>query len=181
MSLSRRQFFRRFWNTEDKTAAQRLARYETLESDARRYFLPYDFCLTPDQETELFSNLRSILEPLSNEELFSPSIIQKIETLMEERIRPWRDANWSAERAAHAREVRQAALNYVPTFLTQQATRQTVDQLKTRLGASTPEELEDTLRDRVRDWAQGLSDEDLTHYDVVTVKDLVFAQLRSWC
>ena len=37
------------------------------------------------------------------------------------------------------------------------------------------------LRARVQDWIVTVEENELLQYDVVTVKDLVFAQLRSWC
>jgi hypothetical protein len=181
MPISRRQFFRQLWNPDEKSAAQRLARYEALERDARRYFLPYDFSLTEEQETRLFCDLRSILEPLSNEELFSPTVIQRIEGIMEERLRPWREENWAQQRAERAREVRQASPDYVATFLTVQATAQTVEQLRTRLKAENVNALESVLRQRIQTWVEQLPDEEVNRYDIFTVKDAVFDQLRSWC
>jgi hypothetical protein len=181
MSLSRRQFFRQFWNPEDKTHAQRIARYEALENDARRYMLPYDFSLTPEQESELFGDIRSVLEPVSNKELFAPAIIQLIERVVEARLQPWREANWLQQKTERAEEVRQAASGYVTTFLTMQATPQTVDQLKLRWQAADTYELETLLRQRIATWIAEVPDEELVRYDVVSIKDLVFAQLRSWC
>jgi hypothetical protein len=37
------------------------------------------------------------------------------------------------------------------------------------------------LRQRIDDWIATVDDNELIQHDVVTVKDLVFAQLRSWC
>jgi hypothetical protein len=77
--------------------------------------------------------------------------------------------------------VRSAAPDYVNAFLTLQATPQAVEQLRIRLGSENVQTLEALLRERVALWVAELADDELTRYDVCTVKDLVFAQLRTWC
>jgi hypothetical protein len=100
---------------------------------------------------------------------------------MEERLQPLREANWLAERAERAREVRLAAADYVTTFLSVQATPQTVEQLRTGLRAENLNALETLLRQRILAWAAELPDEEIVRYDIFTIKDPVFDQLRSWC
>jgi hypothetical protein len=77
--------------------------------------------------------------------------------------------------------MREAAPDYVSTFLTLQATPGAVEQLKQRFQIDDSRALESELKERIRVWIAGVADEQLMQYDVFTVKDLVFAQLRSWC
>src|SRR5262245_55877308 len=68
MSLSRRQFFRRFWNPSDKSNPRRTARYEELKSYVRTCCLPYDFSLTEWENAELFAEVQIVLESATDEE-----------------------------------------------------------------------------------------------------------------
>ena len=56
-----------------------------------------------------------------------------------------------------------------------------MEQLKQRFGIADSYALEAELRTRINAWIAEVEDEQLGQYDVFTVKDLVFAQLRSWC
>jgi len=42
-------------------------------------------------------------------------------------------------------------------------------------------ELEDLLKRQIESWIQDVDDRLIQQYDVVSVQELVFAQLRSWC
>jgi hypothetical protein len=60
------------------------------------------------------------------------------------------------------------------------ATPQVLDQLKNHCGIDNAEGLETELKERIKAWLADIPDDDLLQHDVVTIKDLVFAQLRSW-
>ena len=147
----------------------------------RTSLLPYDFSLTEEQEAELFATVRSSLEETGDEELFSAIIRFKVEEVVDSRIRPWRDASQLNELANRVKELRKSAIDYVSLFLNGQATPAAVEQLKRELGIYDLDALETELKNRVEAWILTVEDSDLLRYDVVTVKDLVFAQLRSWC
>lgn len=152
-----------------------------MDAYARTHLLPYDFALTADQESELFATLRSELEETNDEELFSAILRFKVEEVVDRKIRLWRDQNQLQEQLARLSEIRRSAPDYVSTFLNGQATPAAIEQLKTRLATEDLKTLEDELRMRMQDWIATVDDSELLQYDVVTVKDLVFAQLRSWC
>ena len=165
----------------EKSAQERKARYEEMFAYVRTSLLPYDFSLTEEQEAELFATVRSSLEETGDEELFSAIIRFKVEEVVDSRIRPWRDASQLNELANRVKELRKSAIDYVSLFLNGQATPAAVEQLKRELGIYDLDALETELKNRVEAWILTVEDSDLLRYDVVTVKDLVFAQLRSWC
>jgi hypothetical protein len=181
MSLSRRQFFRRFWSPTEKSNEQRQARYEIMETYVRTHLLPYDFSLTAEQEAELFADVRTTLHGATDDELFSVVARHMMEELVDVKVQPWREENRLKDQSERVKEIRGAAVDYVGTFLSVQASPSTVEQLKQRVEISDPQALEAELRRRIGDWIAGVDDEQLLQYDVFTVKDLVFAQLRSWC
>lgn len=181
MSLSRRQFFRNLWSPGNAPSPARRARYETLETYVRTHLLPYDFTLTEEQERELISNVRYFLELTPNDMLFSSLIRPRIEELVEAKIESWRQENLDQLKAERAREIRNAAPDYVNTFLNFQASPLTIDQLKQRFTIDDPQQLEIELKAKVRIWIDGVSDGELQQYDVFSIKDAVFAEIRSWC
>jgi hypothetical protein len=69
----------------------------------------------------------------------------------------------------------------VSAFLNGQATPAAIEQLRVRFAIEDSRLLEGELAKQIREWIVGMDDSELLQYDVVTVKDLVFAQLRSWC
>ena len=152
-----------------------------MDTYVRTHLLPYDFGLTADQETELLSAVRSALEETSDEELFSAILRFKVEEVADRKIRRWRDENQLKEQVTRLREVRDSAADYVSAFLNGQATPAAIEQLKVRLEIEDSRILEAELTKRIREWIATVDDSELLQYDVVTVKDLVFAQLRSWC
>jgi hypothetical protein len=179
MSFSRRQFFRRFLGNEGQTP-RRLERYETLLAYARTQLLPYDFSLTAEQEAELLSAVRSILETSSDSVLFSTEIRAQIEEIVEAKIEPWRNQVYSVARTERLREVRHAAPDYVSAFLIESAPSM-IETLKQTFRIDDISELEAMLRRQIEDWINGCDDRLIDQCDVVTIKDVVFAQLRSWC
>ena len=176
MPLSRRQFFRRLWSPGDKASPRRLARYEEIKTDVRTYLLPYDFSLTTEQTDLLFADIQLALDGAQDDELFSTKIVDRIGKLADVRIQMWRDLVLAWEK-----DVRNYAADYVSAFLSSEASPETVEQLKRHLGIDELAALETELKKRVRNWIAGIEGEKLRQYDIISVKDLVFSELRSWC
>jgi hypothetical protein len=181
VSLSRRQFFRRFVKPGEKTREERNARYEAMDAYVRTNLLPYDFCLTAAQEAELFATVRTALEETGDEELFSEILRFKVDEVVDSKIRPWREASYLDEEGTRLRELRRIAVDYVNLFLNGQGSPTAIEQLQQELATYDLPALEAELRKRIQEWIGTVDDRELLQYDVVTVKDLVFAQLRSWC
>src|SRR6516165_6192943 len=181
MSFSRRQFFRRLVRPNQKTPEERRDRYQLMDNYVRTQLLPYDFALTLEQESELFASVRAELEATNDEELFAAILRFKVEEVVDRKMRPWREENHLKEQANRLKEVRQAAVGYVNAFLNAQATPAAVEQLKTRFAITDPIALEAELMRRIQEWIATVDDKELIRYDVVSVRDLVFAELRSWC
>ena len=152
-----------------------------MDTYVRTHLLPYDFGLTADQEAELFASVRAALEETKDEELFSSVLRFKVEEVVDRKIRPWREESQLNEQLNRLKEIRHSAADYVSTFLNAQATPAAIDQLKLRCAIQDSKALEAELRNRIQEWIATVEDSELLQYDVVSVKDLVFAQLRSWC
>ena len=152
-----------------------------MASYVRTSLLPYDFSLTEAQESELFAAVRAALEETGDEELFSATIRYKIDQVVDSKIRPWREASYMDDEGTRLRELRRIAVDYVNLFLNGQGSPTTIEQLQRELAIHDISTLEVTLRKLIQEWIQTVPDSDLLKYDVVTVKDLVFDQLRSWC
>jgi uncharacterized damage-inducible protein DinB len=125
--------------------------------------------------------VRADLEATSDEELFSAILRFKVEEVVDRKVRLWRDQYYVKDQLNRINEIRQVAPDYVNVFLNGQGTPAAVDQLKNRLGIDDLKELESALKARIQDWIATLDDSALQQYDVVSVKELVFSQLRSWC
>lgn len=165
----------------EKSREERLVRYDLMDNYVRTSLLPYDFSLTADQESELFSAVRNAMEDTSDEELFSAILRFKVDEVVDAKIRPWRAESQSQEKLGRLKEIRASAADYVSTFLNVQASPAALEEIKGRLGIQDSVELETELRNQVSAWIGTLDDNELLQYDVVTVKDLVFARLRSEC
>jgi len=181
MSLSRRQFFRRLVKPAERTREEREGRYELMDHYVRTNLLPYDFALTAVQEAELFATVRSALEETNDEELFSSILRFKVEEFADRKIRRWRDENQLNEQLNRLKELRSSAADYVSVFLNGQATPAAIEQLKMACSIEDSGALETELRTRIQAWIATVDDGELLEYDVVTVRDRVFTQLRSWC
>jgi hypothetical protein len=164
-----------------KSPEERRSRYDLMDTYVRTHLLPYDFALTAEQETELLTSVRSTLEETSDEELFSSILRFKVEEVADKKLRRWRNENQLKEQAIRLREVRDSAADYVSAFLRGQATPAVIEQLRVRFAIEDSGLLERELARQIREWIAAVDDSELLQYDVVTVKDLVFAQLRSWC
>jgi hypothetical protein len=53
--------------------------------------------------------------------------------------------------------------------------------LMKRFGITEWDALDTELRKQVQSWINGFDNENTRKYDVLSVKDLVFTELRSWC
>jgi hypothetical protein len=129
----------------------------------------------------LFAAVRSALEETNDEELFSAILRFKVEEVVDSKIRSWREENQLKEQIQRLTELRASAADYVGVYLNAQATPAAVEQLRNRFAEQDSKALEGELVKRVREWIASVDDAELLQYDVVTVKELVFAQLRSWC
>jgi hypothetical protein len=181
MSLSRRQFFNRLVRPGYKTAEERQTRYELMDTYIRTNLLPYDFALTAEQESELFASVRAVLEETSDEELFSAVLRFKVEEVTDAKIRVWRAENQIKEQTSRLKEIRDSAADYASLFINGQASPAAIEQLKARFDIADIDVLEGELKNRIQEWIGTVDDAELLNHDVVTVKDLVFSQLRSWC
>jgi len=152
-----------------------------MDAYVRTNLLPYDFALTVQQEVELFAAVRADLEETNDEELFSSILRFKVEEVVDRKIRLWRDQYQIREQLNRLNELRQSAPDYVGNFLNGQATPAAIEQLKIRFGIDDLEVLEGELTRQIGEWVKTVDDNELSQYDLVTIKDLVFAQLRSWC
>ena len=175
MPLSRRQFFRSFWSPQ-KTLAQRKEQYRVMKSYVSAILIPFDFSLTPEQTAEVFELAEIALESASDEELFSDSIRIRLDQMIEPQIK-----NWHRELLDHVQAVRFAGLDYVTEFLATGATDEELEKLLSRFASKDVDGLESELRKQIRTWLDGLDNEKVRQYTVESVKDLVFAELRSWC
>jgi hypothetical protein len=152
-----------------------------MDGYVRTELLPYDFSLTAAQEAELLAAVRAALEETGDDELFSAIIRFKVDEVVDSKIRPWRQASQLNEQLNRVNELRNSAADYVSTFLNGQATPAAVEKLKQHFAIQDSKALEAELRKRIQEWIATVEDGEILQYDVVTVKDLVFAQLRSWC
>ena len=174
MPLSRRQFFRSFWSPQ-KTLAQRQEQYRIMKSYVGAILIPFDFSLTPEQTSEVFSIADSALQAASDEDLFSDAVRIRLDQLIEPRIK-----TWYTELLDHVEEIRQCAPDYVTAFL-REAPNEDVEKLMQRFGITDWDSLDTELRKQIRTWISGWDNENVRKQNVVSVKDVVFTELRSWC
>jgi hypothetical protein len=146
-----------------------------MKSYVGAILIPFDFTLTSEQTAEVFAIADTALQAASDEDLFSDSIRIRLDQLIEPSIK-----QWYTELLDHVEEVRQCAPDYVTTFL-REGSSEEVEQLMKRFNTDDWDALDTDLRKQIRTWVTGLDNEKLRQHDVVTVKDLVFAELRSWC
>ncbi len=183
MDLSRRHFFRRLWSTGERTPEERLARYEVLESFCRTQLLPYDFSLSDAQLVTMQENVRFHLRATRDKELFAPEICVKLQKIVDAMMEPWRQEHFlklEAE-ARRAEQYREIAMTFVAEFLHERATPSQLDLLRQRFGVQDVQAIESRLEAEMRSWANGQTNEELLMGDSQSIKNLVFAQILSWC
>jgi hypothetical protein len=147
-----------------------------MKSYVGAILIPFDFSLTAEQSSEVFAIADTALREASDEDLFSDAIRIRLDRLIEPRIRVWH-----RELLTHVEDVRHSALDYVTEFLGSEASSEQVRQLMLRFSIDDPESLDGEVKSQIRMWIENLDNEIVRQYDVVTVKDLVFGELRSWC
>jgi hypothetical protein len=146
-----------------------------MKSYVGAILIPFDFSLTPEQTSQVFSIADEALQTSSDEDLFSDAIRIRLDQLIEPHIK-----RWYTDLLDHVQEVQQCAPDYVTTFL-REGSSEEVEQLMKRFNITDWDALDTELRKQIRTWIDGFDNEKLRQYDVVTVKDLVFTELRSWC
>ena len=147
-----------------------------MKSYVGAILIPFDFSLTPEQTSEVFAIADTALQAASDEDLFSDAIRIRLDQLIEPNIR-----DWHQELLAHVEDVRHSAADYISAFLGSEASPEQLDQLVKRFNIENVDDLDAELKKQIRTWIAGLDNEKVRQYDVITVKDLVFAELRSWC
>lgn len=90
MSLNRRQFFGQFWGDDNKRAAERRARCESLEGYAWTNLLPYDFALNDEQYRVLDREIKDLLARTSDDELYAVEMTRRLEEFVAALVEPWR-------------------------------------------------------------------------------------------
>jgi hypothetical protein len=146
-----------------------------MKSYVGAILIPFDFSLTPEQTSQVFAIAEETLQSASDEDLFSDNVRIRLDQLIEPYIKKWHN-----ELLDHVQEVRQSAPDYVTEFL-REAPNEQVDQMMKRFNTQDWDVLDTELRKQIRTWITGLDNEKVRQYDVVTVKDLVFSELGSWC
>jgi hypothetical protein len=174
MSISRRGFFRQFLPGDqgEKDKGHRLA---AIENYLYSNLLPYDFTLTDMQLDQLNGDIHAAAEALGDEDMNSPTVQQAMNRLTETRIQPWRADHWRAE------ELRQVGMTYVSEYLTREATPEDLQQLRNRFNVQYPTSTEEEVERQASAWLNNLSDARLLEYDVTSIRELVFSEIRSWC
>jgi hypothetical protein len=183
MELSRRHFFRRLWSTGERTEEERLARYGVLESFARTQLLPYDFSLTDDQISAMQAGVRFHLKATRDNELFAAEICVKLQKIVDAMVEPWRQEHFLRieSELSRAEQNREAALGHVSAFLTEKATPAQIQALRVRFGVHDLKAIEARLETELHSWVNGLTNEEVLRYDANSIRELVFAQLLTWC
>lgn len=187
MELSRRHFFRRLWSTGERTQEERLSRYTALESFARTQLLPYDFSLSDEQLSAMQAGVRFHLKATRDKELFAPEICVKLQKIVDAMTEPWRQDHFLKLEAesSRAEQNREAALTHVSTFLSEKATAAQIDALRSRFGVqdlkADIKTIEARLETEIHSWVNRKTQEELLQYDSESLKDLVYAQIMSWC
>ena len=98
-------------------------------------------------------------------------------------IEPWRQEHFLKLEAesSRAEQNRTSALGHVAAFLNERATPDQIDALRTRFGLQDLKSLEARLETEIHSWMNGQTNEELLQYDPESIRELVFAQLLSWC
>ena len=84
--VNRREFFSGFLKANKTKPAVRPARaprYKALETYVVADLIPYDMFLTPEQDRELRSRLRKLIESTSDADLFSMTVVAELDKLAE--------------------------------------------------------------------------------------------------
>jgi hypothetical protein len=178
MSISRRQFFRGMAGQGEGRQREHERRISELDAYVRTNLLPYDFGLTGEQTAAVLAAVRAGI-PLdgveSTEDLLTYERRRRMNDIVDETVRPWREEYWKAE------EVRRSASVLVQEFFAIETTPEDRIKLTQRFHVPHPTDLEGEIDRQVQSWLAGLSNSRLAACDGEALRELVFAELRSWC
>ena len=146
-----------------------------MKSYVGAILIPFDFSLTPEQTGQVFAIADEALQSATDEDLFSDAIRIRLDQLIEPHIK-----QWYAELLDHVEEVRQCAPDYVTTFL-REGTSEEIEKLMQRFNITDWDALDTELRKQITTWIGAWDNEKVRQYNLLTVKDVVFTELRSWC
>jgi hypothetical protein len=181
MSISRRQFFRGMAGQGEGRQREHERRVSELDAYVRTNLLPYDFALTAEQTAAVLAAVRAGIDldgpdgVVSSEDLLSYARRRQMDGIVEETVRPWREEYWKAE------EVRRSAAVLVQEFFAIEATPEDRLKLTERFHVPSPADLEGETDRQVQAWLAGLSNARMAACDDEALRELVFAELRSWC
>ena len=171
MRMSRRQFFGGF--TGKERPRRQLNRAAAIDAFVRTNLLPYDFCLTDQQVEHLLGVVRSEMTEGDGTE-FSGEERQRMATIAQETIEPWREDYCKAE------EKRRDAMVLVREFLLTEAAPETSKRQPNRFQIPSSKTLEEIEREALS-WLYGLPDARLASLDAADLKDLVFSEMSIRC
>jgi hypothetical protein len=181
MSISRRQFFRGMAGQGEGRQREHERRISELDAYVRTNLLPYDFALTGEQTAAVLAAVRAGI-PLdgveSTEDLLTYERRRRMNDIVDETVRPWREEYWKAE------EVRRSASVLVQEFFAIEATPEDRLKLSQRfhvLYPTDPSDIEGETDRQVQSWLAGLANARMAACDDAALRELVFAELRSWC
>ena len=174
MAISRRQFFRGVVGQGEARQLEHERKIAALDTYVRTNLLPYDFALTGEQTAEVLTNVRAAIDIDEADDLFTYERRQRMNEIVEETVRPWRDEFWKAE------EVRRSASILVQEFLEIEATPEERQRLGQRFHIPYPNVLEEEIGRQVQAWLAGLSNSRVASCDNAALRELVFSELRSW-
>jgi hypothetical protein len=184
MSISRRQFFRGMAGHGEGRQREHDRRIRELNTYVRTNLLPYDFALTAEQTESVLAAVRARINldgpdgVVSTEDLLSYERRRQMNEIVEDTVRPWREEYWKAE------EVRRSASVLVQEFFAIEATPEDRLKLSQRFHVPSPAgpaDLEGEIDRQVQSWLAGLSNAHMAACDGDALRELVFAELRSWC
>jgi hypothetical protein len=175
MAISRRQFFRGIVGQGEGRQREEGRNISHLDTYVRTNLLPYDFALTGEQIDEVLATVRTAIQPADDEELFTYERRQRMNQIVEETVRPWREEYLKAE------EVRREAAILVQDFLAVETTPEERTKLCERFHIPYPAVLEEEIARQVQAWLAGLSNARVAACDGAALRDLVFSEIKSWC
>jgi hypothetical protein len=181
MSISRRQFFRGIAGQGEGRQREHDRRISELNTYVRTNLLPYDFALTAEQTESVLAAVRTGINldgpdgVVSTEDLLSYDRRRQMNEIVEDTVRPWREEYWKAE------EVRRSASVLVQEFFSIEATPEDRLKLTQRFHLPHPSDIEVEIDRQVQYWLATLSNARMAACDGDALRELVFAELRSWC
>ncbi len=175
MAISRRQFFRGVVGQSEGRQRGEERRTNRLDAYVRTNLLPYDFALSTEQTDELLAAVNAAIQPAENVDLFTYERRQRMNQVVEETVRPWREEFWKAE------EKRREASYLVKDLLVVETTSEEREKLRQRFHIPHPAVLEDEIARQIEAWLAGLPNPRVAACDESALRDLIFSEIKSWC